>query len=103
MVHLATVDAVIPATPGRSLQCCSQQRDRERSGCADKADMKRDWCILSEEIAGDDIEKIIKQTEVQSGDRTTVYTTMCPNIRLGHQSSPSFGFYMSYTYDCHRT
>lgn len=52
MVHLATVVAVMPATPGRSLQCCSQQSDRERSGWADRADMKSDWCILSEEIAG---------------------------------------------------
>jgi len=52
MVHLATVVAVMPATPGRSLQCCSQQSDRERSGWADRADMKSDWCTLSEEIAG---------------------------------------------------
>lgn len=51
IVHLATVVAVMPATPGRSLQCCSQHSDRERSGWADRADMKSDWCILSEEIA----------------------------------------------------
>lgn len=47
MVHLATVEAEMPATPGRSLQCCSQHTERERSGWADRADMKRDWCMTS--------------------------------------------------------
>lgn len=37
----------MPATPGRSLQCCSQHMDSERSGWADRADMKRDWCTAS--------------------------------------------------------
>lgn len=60
MVHLATVAAVMPATPGSSLQCCSQHRDRERSGWADRADMKSDWCILSEEIAGDKAQHVIQ-------------------------------------------
>lgn len=44
MVHLETVEAEIPATPGKSLQCCSQQRENERSGWVAKVDMKRDWC-----------------------------------------------------------
>lgn len=47
MVHLATAEAEMPATPGRSLQCCSQHTDSERSGWADRADMKRDWCMAS--------------------------------------------------------
>lgn len=47
MVHLATVEAEMPATPGRSLQCCSQHTESERSGWADRADMKRDWCMAS--------------------------------------------------------
>lgn len=47
MVHLATVEAEMPATPGRSLQCCSQHTDSERSGRADRADVKRDWCVAS--------------------------------------------------------
>lgn len=52
MVHLATVEAEIPATPGRSLQCCSQHTESERSGWADRADMKRDWCMTSVVSAG---------------------------------------------------
>lgn len=44
MVHLETVEAEIPATPGRSLHCCSQHRENERSGWVAKLDMKRDWC-----------------------------------------------------------
>lgn len=59
IVHLATVAAVMPATPGSSLQCCSQHRDRERSGWAERADMKSDWCMLSEEIAGDKAQHMI--------------------------------------------
>lgn len=47
MVHLATAEAEMPATPGRSLQCCSQHTDSERSGRADRADVKRDWCMAS--------------------------------------------------------
>lgn len=47
MVHLATVEAEMPATPGRSLQCCSQHTDSDRSGWADRADMKRDCCVTS--------------------------------------------------------
>lgn len=34
----------MPATPGKSLQCCSQHTESERSGWDDKVDMKRDWC-----------------------------------------------------------
>lgn len=41
MVHLETVEAEMPATPGRSLQCCSQPTENERLGWVD---MKRDWC-----------------------------------------------------------
>lgn len=52
MVHLATVEAEMPATPGRSLQCCSQHTDSERSGWADRADRKRDWCMASAASAG---------------------------------------------------
>jgi hypothetical protein len=44
MVHFETVEAEMPATPGSSLQCCSQHTESERSGWADKADMKSDWC-----------------------------------------------------------
>lgn len=52
MVHLATVEAEMPATPGRSLQCCSQHTESERSGWADRADMKRDWWMTSVVSAG---------------------------------------------------
>lgn len=52
MVHLATAEAEMPATPGRSLQCCSQHTERERSGCADRADRKRDWGMASAVSAG---------------------------------------------------
>lgn len=38
-----TVSAVSLATPGSSLRCCSQQRDRSRPGWADMADRKMDW------------------------------------------------------------
>lgn len=41
MVHLETMEAEMPATPGRSLQCCSQPIEKERSGWVDT---KRDWC-----------------------------------------------------------
>ena len=37
----------MPATPGRSLQCCCQHTDSDRSGWADRADMKRDCCVTS--------------------------------------------------------
>lgn len=52
MVHLATVEAEMPATPGRSLQCCSQHTDSGRSGWANRADMKRDGCMTSAVRAG---------------------------------------------------
>lgn len=38
-----TVSAVSLTTPGSSLRCCSQQRDRSRPGWADMADRKMDW------------------------------------------------------------
>lgn len=38
-----TVSAVSLTTPGSSLRCCSQQRDRSRPGWADMADKKMDW------------------------------------------------------------
>lgn len=52
MVHLATVEAEMPATPGRSLQCCSQHTERYRSGWADRDDMKKDWWMTSGVSAG---------------------------------------------------
>lgn len=52
MVHLATVEAEMPATPGRSLQCCSQHTERDRSGWADRDDMKKDWWMTSVVSAG---------------------------------------------------
>lgn len=44
MVHLETAEAEMPATPGNSLQCCSQHTDSGRSAWVGKVDMKRDWC-----------------------------------------------------------
>lgn len=44
MVHLETVEAEMPATPGNNLQCCSQHTESGRSAWVGKVDMKRDWC-----------------------------------------------------------
>lgn len=65
MVHLATVEAEMPATPGRSLQCCSQHTDSERSGWADRADMKRDWCVTSVVSAARQRQRLVAWAEDQ--------------------------------------
>ncbi len=43
-VQWVTRLAWTPATPGRSLQCCSQHSGRSRLGWADMAERKTDWC-----------------------------------------------------------
>ena len=55
-VQWATRLACTPATPGSSLQCCSQHRGRSRPGWADIADRNTDWwracCRLSTLCSG---------------------------------------------------